>query len=105
MTSDSCFINNAAMDRVCESVISSRHCLVGDEDVDHRVQVVEEGQEVEGHLAPTLVHGEVERIAVHDRRRIVQARLRHSAWAFRVAPHVISKLDTTNSKRIITYNL
>jgi hypothetical protein len=34
--------------------------LVSDQDVDHRVQVVEKGQEVEGHLGPSFVHCKVE---------------------------------------------
>ena len=34
--------------------------LVSDQDVDHRVQVVEKRQEVEGHLGPSFVHCKVE---------------------------------------------
>ena len=49
--------------------------LVSDQNVDHRVQVVEKRQEVEGHLGPSFVHCKIERVAIHDCRRIVEPRL------------------------------
>ena len=66
--------------------------LVGNEDVNHRVEIVEKTEEVKGHFAPALVHGEVETISIHDGRGIVQAGLRHSAWAFRITPNVVYQL-------------
>ena len=50
--------------------------LVGNKNVDHRVQVVEKRQKVKCHLAPALIHGVVEFIAIHDRCWIVQTGLK-----------------------------
>lgn len=50
--------------------------LVSDQDVDHRVKVVEERQEVESHLGPALVHRVVQRVSIHDRGGIVKTGLK-----------------------------
>lgn len=36
------------------------------------VEIVEEGEHEEGQLAPGLLQAELERVAVHHRRRVVQ---------------------------------
>ena len=48
---------------------------VGNENVDHWIQVIEKRQKVKRHLAPALVHGVVELVTVHNRCRIVETGL------------------------------
>jgi len=47
---------------------------VGDENVDHAVQMVEKGEDIKTKFAPPLLHGSVQLACIHDGSWIVETR-------------------------------
>lgn len=45
--------------------------------VDHPVEVVKEGEEVEAQLDPALLHGPAQLVGIHDARRVIEPRHAH----------------------------
>lgn len=62
------------------------------------VEIVEEGEDKKGELAPGLLQAEFERVSVHHRRRVVEQLLRVS-WGMEV-PTTERKHHTTGSSPI-----
>jgi len=63
--------------------------LVRNQHVDHAVQVVEKGEQVENQLAPALGDVVLHVFAAHNGGWVVEAGDRHSGRSFVVAPSVV----------------
>lgn len=63
--------------------------LVRNQHVNHAVEIVEKGEQVEHQLAPTLGDVVLHVFAAHDRGWVVEAGDRHSRWSFVVSPSVV----------------